>query len=66
MSGEQRFDAVVVGAGPAGIAAALMLRRSGRDVVVIDNSRVMHGRRRLADPGRRIFGAQSYRKGAIA
>ncbi|CAG9203510.1 TauD/TfdA family dioxygenase [Burkholderia vietnamiensis] len=36
------------------------------DVVVIDNSRVMHGRRRLADPGRRIFGAQSYRKGAIA
>ncbi|MCA8071066.1 TauD/TfdA family dioxygenase [Burkholderia vietnamiensis] len=36
------------------------------DVVVIDNSRVMHGRRRLADTGRRIFGAQSYRKGAIA
>ncbi len=32
------------------------------DIVVIDNSRVMHGRRRLADASRRIFGAQSYRK----
>lgn len=30
------------------------------DIVVIDNTRVMHGRRRLADPARRIFGAQSY------
>ncbi|ALL67627.1 putative taurine catabolism dioxygenase [Paraburkholderia caribensis MBA4] len=36
------------------------------DIVVIDNTRVMHGRRRLLDHGRRIFGAQSYRKGAIA
>lgn len=31
-------DALVVGAGPAGIAAALMLKRSGRDVVVIDKA----------------------------
>jgi geranylgeranyl reductase family protein len=31
-------DTVVVGAGPAGIAAALMLRRGGRDVVVIDKA----------------------------
>jgi len=31
-------DAVVVGAGPAGIAAALMLKRAGRDVVVIDKA----------------------------
>lgn len=31
------------------------------DIVVIDNTRVMHGRRRLDDPSRRIFGAQSYR-----
>jgi alpha-ketoglutarate-dependent taurine dioxygenase len=31
------------------------------DIVAIDNSRVMHGRRRLLDPARRIFGAQSYR-----
>ncbi|MDR5755965.1 TauD/TfdA family dioxygenase [Caballeronia sp. LZ035] len=32
------------------------------DIVVVDNSRVMHGRRELTDPSRRIFGAQSYRK----
>jgi alpha-ketoglutarate-dependent taurine dioxygenase len=32
------------------------------DMVVVDNTRVMHGRRRLLDPSRRIFGAQSYRK----
>lgn len=36
------------------------------DVVIIDNSRVMHGRRRLADPSRRIFGAQSYRREALS
>ncbi|UTL80594.1 TauD/TfdA family dioxygenase [Pseudomonas putida] len=33
------------------------------DIVVIDNTRVMHGRRRLDDTSRRIFGAQSYRIG---
>ena len=31
-------DAVIVGAGPAGIAAALTLRKAGRDVVVIDKA----------------------------
>jgi len=35
------------------------------DIVVIDNTRVMHGRRRLDDTSRRIFGAQSYRIGGI-
>ena len=35
------------------------------DLVVIDNTRVMPGRRRLDDPSRRIFGAQSYRIGGI-
>lgn len=35
------------------------------DIVVIDNTRVMHGRRRLDDQSRRIFGAQSYRLGGI-
>ena len=35
------------------------------DIVVIDNTRVMHGRRRLDDQSRRIFGAQSYRVGGI-
>ncbi|MBJ9973995.1 TauD/TfdA family dioxygenase [Pseudomonas sp. S75] len=33
------------------------------DIMVVDNTRVMHGRRRLDDLGRRIFGAQSYRLG---
>lgn len=33
------------------------------DIIVIDNTRVMHGRRRLEDTTRRIFGAQSYRIG---
>lgn len=32
------------------------------DAVVLDNTRIMHGRRFLRDAGRRIFGAQSYRK----
>ncbi len=30
------------------------------DVVLIDNSRVMHGRREILDPARAIFNAQSY------
>ncbi|WJV63366.1 TauD/TfdA family dioxygenase [Pectobacteriaceae bacterium CE70] len=33
------------------------------DIIVVDNTRVVHGRRKLDDPKRRIFGAQSYRKG---
>ena len=33
------------------------------DVVVVDHTRVMHGRRQLDDVSRRIFGAQSYRIG---
>jgi hypothetical protein len=33
------------------------------DIVVIDNTRVMHGRCRLEDTNRRIFGAQSYKAG---
>jgi alpha-ketoglutarate-dependent taurine dioxygenase len=36
------------------------------DLVVLDNTRAMHGRRRLADQRRRIFGAQSYCKGVEA
>ena len=31
-------DVLVVGAGPAGVAAAIELRRAGRDVVVIDKA----------------------------
>src|SRR6266508_5346513 len=31
-------DVLVVGAGPAGVAAAIELRRAGRDVVVVDKA----------------------------
>lgn len=36
LSSEHRTDAFVVGAGPAGLAAAISLRRAGMDVVVAD------------------------------
>ena len=36
--GRRTADVVVVGAGPAGIAAALTLHRSGRSVIVIDKA----------------------------
>jgi alpha-ketoglutarate-dependent taurine dioxygenase len=32
------------------------------DIVLIDNTRVMHGRRAITDPGRTILNAQSYRR----
>ena len=33
-----KCDVAIVGAGPAGIAAALTLRKSGYDVVVVDKA----------------------------
>ena len=36
MSEEERFDAIVVGAGPAGIACAYTLAREGKNVLVIE------------------------------
>lgn len=36
MSGEERFDYLVVGAGPAGIQAAYFLEQAGRDYLVVE------------------------------
>jgi len=38
-----RFDAVVVGAGPNGLAAAVELTRSGRRVLVVEGSNTIGG-----------------------
>src|SRR4051812_10837984 len=38
MAAPQTFDLVVVGAGPAGCAAAIEARRAGRSVCVIDKA----------------------------
>jgi sarcosine oxidase subunit alpha len=50
---EERFDAVVVGAGPAGLGAAEALARAGRRVLLVDEGRALGGRLRcaLALPG---------------
>jgi thioredoxin reductase len=43
---EERFDALVVGAGPAGLAAAEALAEAGRRVLVVEQERVAGGRLR--------------------
>lgn len=40
----QPFDALIVGAGMAGLSAAAALQRTGRDVVLIDKARAVGGR----------------------
>jgi len=50
---EERFDAVVVGAGPAGLGAAEALAAAGRRVLLVDDAPVAGGRlrARLGLPG---------------
>jgi sarcosine oxidase subunit alpha len=43
---EERFDALVVGAGPAGLGAAEALARAGRRVLVAEQERALGGRLR--------------------
>lgn len=43
---EERFDAVVIGAGPAGLAAAAALARSGVRALLVERERTLGGRLR--------------------
>jgi len=40
---EKKYDVVVIGAGPAGIAAAVKSRKLGLDTVIIENRDVLGG-----------------------
>jgi len=54
------FDIVVIGAGPAGIAAASRAAENGARVVVIDDNPAIH------DDFRKILGANAERRGVSA
>ncbi|MBJ3775643.1 FAD/NAD(P)-dependent oxidoreductase [Acuticoccus mangrovi] len=68
----RKVDVIVIGAGPAGMAAATHLAERGRDVVVVDDQRTPGGQiyrgaeRNAASPARaRILGADAARGAAL-
>jgi phytoene dehydrogenase-like protein len=66
----ERFDAVVVGAGPNGLAAALTFARAGRSVLVLEAAETVGGGSRTAEltlPGfRHDFCSTSHPLGAAS
>ncbi len=58
----QPYDALIVGAGMAGLSAAAELQRTGRDVVLIDKGRAVGGRMATRRIGSAVFdhGAQFF------
>ncbi|MGO1521388.1 MAG: FAD-dependent oxidoreductase, partial [Sphingobacterium sp.] len=44
-----RFDAIVIGSGPNGLAAAITLRQQGLDVLLVEGSKTVGGGMRRKD-----------------